>query len=85
MIKGKGFPDALQENVTRPSSVSVLLAGLSVKTGSVGGSGKCHVTVYRSSWNNSMVMRQCASRMDNQMFKSHSSLDFIQASLKCAA
>ena len=68
MIKGEGFPDAAQENVTRPSSVSVLLSGLLVKTGSVGGSGKCHATVYSTSWNNSMVMRQCASRMDNQMF-----------------
>ena len=68
MIKGEGFPDASQENVTRPSSVPVLLEGLSVKTGSVGGSGKCHGTVYCTSWNNSMVMRQCASRMDNKMF-----------------
>ena len=45
MINGEGFPDAAQENVTRPSSSAVLLAGLKVKTGRVGGSGKCHVTI----------------------------------------
>ena len=57
VIKGGGFPDAAQENVTRPFSVTVLLTGLTIKTGSVGGSGKCHETIYHTSWNNSVVMR----------------------------